>query len=215
MRDDDAVIRYVKLPLSSEKIITIVGQRCLEALGDAARASRQTPIEKGNLSWSAFSTAAGDIGSFQHVSCPDETTVGLAGPSGNEVQCVVHSVGEVAVEVPGWTEHCLIPIRHTPIGMRAGVAFTGIRLDLGYSNGHSPVVIRALQDAAENFGCEIEYLTGKKRPVCKMKSLQHIHSNSVSTTPKAKHRVSRAVGRLGMSRWGSPEFACRVLVLEN
>ncbi len=83
---------------------------------------------------------------------------------------MVHSVGEVAVEVPGGTEHCLIPIRLAPIGVRAGVAFTGVRLDLGYSNGHSSVVIRALQDATENFGCEIEYLAGKEPSVREMKS---------------------------------------------
>ncbi len=180
MRDNHPVIGYEKPPLSTEKIITIVGQRCPKALGDATGTARQTPIEKGNLSWSAFSTAAGDVGSFQHVSCSDETSVGLAWVSGDEVQRVVHSVGEVAIEVPGGTEHGLIPIRHTPIGVRAGVAFTGIGLDLGDANGYSAIVIRVLQDAAENFGCEFEHLAGKKCPVRQMKSRQHVHSNSVS-----------------------------------
>ena len=181
MRDERPVIGYEKCPLSAEKIIAIVGQRCPKALRDATRTSRQTPIEQGNLSWLVFSAIASNIGSFEHVSGSNETTVGLAWLSGDEVHRVVHSVGEVAVQVPGGTEHGLIPIGHTPIGVRAGVAFTGIRLDLGYSNGHSAIVIRALQDAAENFGCELEHLAGKKCPVRLMKSLQHLHSNSVST----------------------------------
>lgn len=101
--------------------------------------------------------------------------------SGDEVERVVHSVGEVAVEVPGGAEHGLIPICLAPIRVRAGVAFTRIRLDLGYSKGHSAIVIRALQDAAENFGCEFEHLTGKKCPVGEMKPLQHVHARSLST----------------------------------
>lgn len=194
MRYDHAVIRYVKLPLPAEKIIAIVGQRCPEALGGAARASGQAPIEQGNLSWSAFAPAAGDIAPLQHISGPDETTVGLTWLSGDEVQRVVHTVGEVAVEVPGGTEHCLISIRHAPKGVRAGVAFTRISLDLGYSNGHSAIIIRALQDAAEYFGCEIEHLTRKKCPVRDMKFVQNIHLNSVSTP---RGQVSMTADRPG------------------
>ncbi len=78
---------------------------------------------------------------------------------------MVHSIGEVAVEVPGGTEHCLVPIRLAPIGVCAGVAFTRVRLDLGNSNGHNAVVIGALKDAAENFGCDIEHLAGKELSV--------------------------------------------------
>ena len=199
MRYDHAGIRYEKLPLSAEKIIAVVGQRCPEALRGAARASGQAPIEQGNLSWSAFAPAAGDIAPLQHISGPDETTIWLTWLSGDEVQRVVHTVGEVAVEVPGGTEHGLISIRHAPKGVRAGVAFTGVRLDLGYSNGHSAIIIRALQDAAEYVGCEIEHLTGKKCPVREMKSVQHIHSNSVSTP---RGQVSMAYVRSSVSREG-------------
>ncbi|GAB2818522.1 hypothetical protein GCM10027022_05690 [Alpinimonas psychrophila] len=101
--------------------------------------------------------------------------------SGDEVQRVVHSVGEVTVEVPGGTEHCLISIRLAPIRVRAGVAFTRIRLDLGNSNGHSAIVIGALKDAAENFGRDIEHLPGKELSVRLMKSIRHHHLISVST----------------------------------
>ncbi len=131
MRHDHPVIGDEKGPLSAEKIITIVSQGCPKTLGKATGTSRQTPIEKGKLSWLAFSTTAGDLGSVQHVSCSDETTVGLAWLPGDEVQRVVHSVREVAVEMPGGAEHGLIPIRHTPIGVCAGVTFTRIGLDLG------------------------------------------------------------------------------------
>ena len=175
------VIRNEKLPLSAEKIITVVRQVCPEALSNAAGAPRQTAIEERNLSWSALSPDAGDVGTSHHVSRPDETTIWLAWLSGDEVQRVVHSVGEVAVEVPGGTEHCLISIRLAPIGVRAGVAFTRIRLDLGNSNGHSAIVIGALKDAAENFGRDIEHLPGKKLPVRSMKSIRHRHLMSVST----------------------------------
>ena len=179
MRQHHRVVRHKECPFSAEQIVTIVGQGRPEGLGNTARPSRQAPIEKRNFSWLAFSAAAGDVGSLQHVPGPDEATVGLAWFSGDEVQRVVHSVGEVAVQVPGWTEHGLVPIRHTPIGVRAGVAFTGVRLDLGYLNGYSAVVIRALQDAAENFGCEFEHLAGKKCPVGGVESLWHVHFNSV------------------------------------
>ena len=60
--------------------------------------------------------------------------------------------------------------------MRAGVAFTRIRLDLGNSHGHRAIVIRALNNAAENFGRDIEYLTGEKLSMRQVKSSQHAHS---------------------------------------
>jgi hypothetical protein len=134
-------------------------------LGNAARASRQTAIQERNFSWFAFSPAAGNFGACYHVSCPDETTVWLAWVSGDKVQRVVHSVGEVAVEVSGGTEHCFIPISLAPIRVRAGVLFAGIRFDLGNLDGHTAIVIGALKDAAENFRCHIEYLAGKEPAV--------------------------------------------------
>ena len=89
----------------------------------------------------------------------------LAWLSGDKVQRVVHSVGEVAVEVSGGTEHCLIPIGLAPIRVRAGVLFAGIRLDLGNLDGHTAIVIGALKDAAEKFRCHIKYLAGKEPAV--------------------------------------------------
>jgi hypothetical protein len=134
-------------------------------LGNATRASRQTAIQERNFSWFAFSPTPGDIDACDHVSCPDETTVWLAWLSDDEVQRVVHSIGEVAVQVSGGAEHCLIPIRLAPIGVRAGVAFTRIRLNLGNLNGHSAIVIGALKDATENFRCDIEHLACKEPSV--------------------------------------------------
>ena len=78
---------------------------------------------------------------------------------------MVHPISEVAVKVSGRAEHCLIPIRLTSIGVRAGVAFTGIRLDLGNLDGHSAIVIGALKDAAENFRCDVEHLASKEPAV--------------------------------------------------
>jgi hypothetical protein len=93
----------------------------------------------------------------------------------------MHAIGEVAVKVSGRAEHCLIPIRLTPIGVRAGVAFTRIRLDLGDLNGYSAIVIGALKDTAENFRCDIEYVAREKPAVRQMKSSQQGHLVSVST----------------------------------
>ena len=105
---------------------------------------------------------------------------------------MVHSIGEVAIEVPGGTEHCLIPIRLAPIGVCARVAFTRIRLDLGNSNGHSAIVICALKQAAEDFGCDVEHLAGEEPSVRQMKSIQRVHLINVSA-PSGLHRApSRA-----------------------
>ena len=78
---------------------------------------------------------------------------------------MVHSVGEVAVQVSGGAEHRPISIRLAPIAVRAGVAFPRIRLNLGNSNGYSAIVIGALKDAAENFRRNIEYVAGKEPSV--------------------------------------------------
>ena len=77
----------------------------------------------------------------------------------------MHAIGEVAVKVSGRAEHCLIPIRLTPIGVRAGVAFTRIRLNFGNLNCHRTIVIGALKDTTENFRCDIEHLARKKPAV--------------------------------------------------
>ena len=79
---------------------------------------------------------------------------------------MVHSVGEVAVQVPGGTEHRLIPIRLAPVGVRAGVEFTRIRLDFGDPNRHNPIGIGALKHAAKNFRCDIEHVSGEETSTC-------------------------------------------------
>ena len=105
-----------------------------------------------------------------------------------------HSIGEIAVEVPGGTEHCLIPIRLAPIGVCARVAFTRIRLDLGNSNGHSAVVICALKQAAEDFGCDVEHLAGEEPSVRQMKSIQLVHLINVSAP--GEQRLNEALSSI-------------------
>ncbi len=103
---------------------------------------------------------------------------------------MMHSVGEIAVQVSGGAEHCPIPIRHAPIAVRAGVSFTRIRLYLGYTNGHSAIVIGTLKDAAEKFRRNIEYLAGEELSVRSVKPVQNAHLFSVSTPCDQRSRQS-------------------------
>ena len=82
--------------------------------------------------------------------------------------------------------------------MRARVAFTGIRLDLGNLNGHSAIVIGALKDAAKYFRCDIEHLARKKPAVRQMKSSQQGHLVSVSTPGGQRSNETSRVFRKSM-----------------
>jgi uncharacterized protein YeaO (DUF488 family) len=151
--DRGVVVREEELPLAVEEVITVIGQVRGKALGYAARPGCQPEFGTRFLAWLLFTPGAGQLGALDDVAGTDEATVGLTWLCGDEIDGVMHPVGEVTVDVARRSEHGFVPVGLAAVGMRPWVPLAGICFDLSYPDGDGSVAIRALKHTAEQLRC--------------------------------------------------------------
>jgi hypothetical protein len=159
---DDAVAWHEEPPLLREEVVAVVRQVRAEGLSHAPRSSRQSVLEEGNLPRFLFSADARVICAFDDVSRSNQTSVWLAQLSYDDVDRMMQTVGEIAVEVAGRTEQGLVPVGHAPIRVRSGITFACVRFHLGYPDGYRLLGSGALQDTAEQSWGDLEDITSKE-----------------------------------------------------
>lgn len=171
--------RGEEAPLAAEQVVSVVRQIRSETLGYTARASRQPMISNRCFALLEFAAGARKIGAADHLTCANQTTVGLSFQAGDQVQRVVHSVGEIAVDVAGRTKHRLVSVRLATIGVRPRVAFARVRLNLGNQDRHGTFVYRASQDTAEECWRDLEYIAGEEAAARWLQTLGLTHQTIV------------------------------------
>jgi hypothetical protein len=179
MRNHGVAVRNEELPLALEEVVTVIGQVRGKTLGYAARTGRQPALEKRCFAWFRFTPGAGQLRALDDVASTDEATVGLIRLRSDEIDSVVHPVGEVAVDVACRSEHGFVPIGLSTVGMRPWVAFAGVCFDLGNPDGDGSVGIRALKDAAKKLRCNVEHVAGEERPIRRMETGENTHGTTL------------------------------------
>jgi len=91
-------------------------------------------------------------------------------------------IGEIAVEVTGWTEQRLVPIRFAAIGVRARIALARVRFDLGDTDGNRLLGCSALQYTAEQGWRDLEDVTSKEIAARKAQFVNVVHRAIVPVT---------------------------------
>ena len=114
MRDDSTIVGDKEPPLSAEEIVTVVGQIRVETLGNAPRTTGQVMIGKTDPPRSLFSTHSYHIGADYDVPRSNQAPVWLSHRPNNEIDGMMQSVREIAVNVTGWTKQGFVPIGHAP-----------------------------------------------------------------------------------------------------
>src|SRR4051812_14374212 len=115
------------------QVETVVAEVDAEGLAQPTRATREVAVGRSPPAAARGLEAVDDLAGAQQ----DRARLALR-PAGH-VAAVVHAVGEVDVEVTGWTEHHGVPLRHAVEGVRAGVVRSVVRLHLGEPYRDSPV----------------------------------------------------------------------------
>jgi len=129
-----------------------------------------------------LSALSRDSGAFYNVSGSNQTSVRLAQLTDDYVDSVMQPVREIAVEMTGWTEQGLVPIGHAAIRVCPGIAFTGVRLDLGDADGNRRFDIGALKYAAEKGWGDFEYVASKETTTRTAHSVKVAHRAIVPVT---------------------------------
>jgi hypothetical protein len=122
-----------------------------------------------------FSALSCDAGAFDDVARSNKTPVRLTQLPDDDVDRVMQTVGEIAVEVAGWTEQSLVPVGHAPIRVRSGITFAGVRFDLSNTDGNRRSSIRALEYAAEQSWGDLEDVTSKEITARKAQLIKVAH----------------------------------------
>jgi hypothetical protein len=115
VRDDSTIVGSQEPPLSAEEVVTVVGQIRVETLGNTPRTAGQFMVGKTYPPRSLFSTRSHHIGADHDVSGSNQAPVWLSLRPNNEVDGMMQSVDEIAVNVTGWTKQGLVPIGHATI----------------------------------------------------------------------------------------------------
>ncbi len=129
-----------------------------------------------------LSALSRDSGAFYNVAGSNQTPVGLAQLTDDDVDCVMQPVREIAVEMTGWTEQGFVPIGHAAIRVRPGISFTGVRFDLGDADGDRRFDIGALEYAAEKGWGDFEYVASKETTTRTAHSVKVTHRAIVPVT---------------------------------
>jgi hypothetical protein len=138
-----------------------------------------------------FSAFSCDVGAFDDVARSNKTPVWLAQLSYDDVDRVMQTVGEIAVEVAGWTEQSLVPVGHASIRVRSGITFASVRFDLSNTDGNRRPSIRALEYAAEQGWRDLEDVTSKEITARKAQFVKVVHRAIVPV--KQEHSVQLEV----------------------
>jgi len=132
-------------------------------------------VEEGNLPWFVFSALSCDVGAFDDVARSNKTPVRLTQLPDDDVDGVMQSVREIAVEVTRWAKEGFVPVRLAPIRVRSGITFAGVRFDLGDTDGNSLLGCGALQYTAEQSWSDLEDVTSKEITARKAYSVKVVH----------------------------------------
>jgi hypothetical protein len=109
-----------------------------------------------------LSAPSRDSGAFYNVAGSNQTPVRLAQLSHDDVDRVMQTVREIAVEVTRRTEQGLVPVGHAPIRVRPRITFASVRFDLGDPDRNRGPGIGALKYAAEKGWGDFEYVTSEE-----------------------------------------------------
>jgi hypothetical protein len=188
---DGAVAWHEEPPLTGEEVVAIIRKVRAEGLSNAPRTPSQSVLEEGNLPQFLFSADARVTCAFDDVPRSNQTPVWLAQLSDDDVDRVMQTVGEIAVEVAGWTEQGLVPVGHAPIRVRSGITFACVRFDLSNTDGNRRPSIRALEYAAEQGWRDLEDITSKEIATRKAQFVKVVHRAIVPV--KQEHSVQLEV----------------------
>ena len=120
-------------------------------------------LGQGSRARPCSATAPGQVRSLDDLAGPQQAPRRDALLVAHHVQVVVHPVAEIAVQVPGFTEHGGVAGGAAPEGVRPGVGRSRVRLHLRDADGDGAVAGRPGQCAAEQQRCEVE--DGAAEPV--------------------------------------------------
>ena len=139
-------------------------------------------LEEGNLPWFLFSADTRVLRTFDDVARSNKTPVRLTQLPDDDVDGVMQPVREITVKVSGWAKEGLVPIRLAPIRVCSGIAFAGVRFDLGYADGNSLIGSGALQYAAEQSWSDLKDVTSKEIASGKAHFVNVVHRAIVPVT---------------------------------
>ena len=120
---------------------------------ESGRATRQVAVLR------AGTALAGDLDAVDDLAGADQHRARGPGRTAPDVAAHVHAVGEVAVQVPGRSEHHRVARRLAAEGVRAGVVRAVVRLDLGETYGDVAVP----EPGVEQSRCRVEHRAGQVR----------------------------------------------------
>lgn len=116
--------------MTRPEVVAIVRTIRVETLGDTARPACEFVIGKWTLSTGHLSPLARELGALDDVPGANQARLRLIGVSDDDINGVMQTVGEVAIQVPWGTEHRLVALGLTPKRVRPRITLTAVRLDL-------------------------------------------------------------------------------------
>jgi hypothetical protein len=100
-----------------------------------------------------------------NVARANQATVRLPQLPDHDVDRVMQPIREIAVEVTGWAEQRLVPIRFAAIGVRPRITFARVRLDLGDTDGNRRFGIGALEHTAKQGRGHLQHVASEETTV--------------------------------------------------
>lgn len=162
---------HEEAPIPAEKIGTVVEKRDPERLRERPWSTSEIRRQNRVHPAGTFAPNARNPLPPYDLPRPDEAAVRHPNSVGDQVDGVVKTIGEVAVDVTSDPEHRRVARCLAAVRVGAGVAFARIRLYLGNANAHGPGRVRPFQVATEQGRGDVKHVSLEEGPTDRNESI--------------------------------------------